>query len=244
MVANIGLECDDQECCPRGGRPLADLEATRVGGEMVLLGATVHDSREDLARIPSADPAARRSARRAARRWTERGAAARGPADLHRWRRDSLALWRRVLRGDAGAASDLGRLQAALEDVLVRDAVLLDLVPGQGRIADRVLAGWTGPEVGAALGLIIDPGRGLEPPREQVEAAERVLRLVAGHRPQYAAAALTLLAVLAWWLGDGARAGALASGALDQDSEYRLARLIDEAVSAGLPPGWVRRTSP
>ena len=67
---------------------------------MVLLGATVHDSREDLARIPAADPAARRSARRAAGRWADRSAAARGPADLHRWRRDSLALWRWLLGGD------------------------------------------------------------------------------------------------------------------------------------------------
>ena len=161
---------------------------------MVLLGAPVEASREALGRMPVVGPDARRSARRAAVRWAERGLRASEPAEQHRWRRDGLALWRGLVAVRGGPPVALGRCQAALDDVLVRDAVLLDLVPGHERLADRVVAGWNGPEIGTALRAVVDPGSGVAPP-ERAERAAQVLRLVVGHRPRAAVPALTLLAV-------------------------------------------------
>ncbi len=237
------LECDDHECCPPGGRPLRDLESTVVGAEMVLLGAGVADSREDLARMPQVDADARRSARRAAGRWQARGARAAGLDRSPQWRRESLDLWRALVRDESGTAPDFGRLQAALDDVLVRDAILVDLVPGFARVAEQVSAGWDGPEVGDAFGAIIDPDGAVPPPVAQVEAAANVLRLVAAHRPSRTAPAVTVLAMVAWWLGDGARAGVLIDRALAEDPDYRLAALLDHTLANGLPPGWLRPSS-
>ncbi|MCV2396474.1 DUF4192 domain-containing protein [Actinotalea sp. M2MS4P-6] len=237
------LECPDRACCPEGGRPLAELEGTRVGAEMVLLGAAVAGSREELATLPDASPTARRAARRAAQRWERRGGDAIEHGQVHRWRRDGLALWRSLLGAEEHGATDLGRLQAALDDVLVRDAVLLDLVPGRTRLADRVVAGWTGDEVGEALGLIVDPGRGVAPPAGRIEDAVELLRQVAGHRPRAAVPAISLLAMLAWWTGDGAKAAVLVQRALATEPGYRLARLLEEALTVGMPPGWVRSAS-
>jgi hypothetical protein len=141
---------------------------------------------------------------------------------------------------DAGlpAPPVLGRLRSALEDVLVRDAVLLLLVPGTGRLPDRLVAGDAGEEVGAALQRVVDPGCGVPPEEVTVRAAERLLRAVGAHAPGHPAVP-TLLAVLAWWQGDGARAGVLLERALELDATYRLASLVQEALGHGMPPGWL-----
>jgi hypothetical protein len=51
---------------------------------------------------------------------------------------------------------------------------------------------------------------------------------------------LTLLALLAWWRGEGARASLLVARCLAVDSAYRLALVLDTALEAGLPPSWAR----
>jgi hypothetical protein len=234
------LGCREPGCCPPGGRPLADLEGARVGAEMVLLGATVEDDRADLGRLPAVDPAARRAARRAAARWAGRRAQLQGTAEHHRWRAAGLDLWRELVDGTPGRAVLHGRLSAALEDVLVRDAVLVDLVPGHARVADRVVAGWNGPEVGRALRAVVDPAAAVPPPVERLASACAVLRDVAAHRPGAAAPALTLLALAAWWSGDGARASVLVARALELEPGYRLADLVEQTLDHGVPPGWVR----
>jgi len=52
-----------------------------------------------------------------------------------------------------------------------------------------------------------------------------------------------LLATLAWWQGDGARAAVLLGRALRDDPTYRLAQLLRSALEAGLAPGWARRAT-
>jgi hypothetical protein len=253
----FGLACHDARCCPPQGRSLADLDSAAVSAEMVLRGASVASCREALGEVGRAGTRDRRSARRAAGRWTLRREASASPEDLRRWRQQGLDLWRAELEpartaadpgdqgGDAGARTDglpdapvLGRLSAALQDVLVRDAVLLLLVPGTGRLPDRLVAGDAGEEVGAALQRVVDPSCGVPPQEEVVAAAERLLRAVGAHVPGQPAV-LTLLAVLAWWQGDGARAGVLLERALEHDPGYRLALLVDEALGHGMPPGWL-----
>lgn len=268
------LGCEDPVCCPPGGRPLRDLQSTQVWAQMVLEGVVVASSRDDLVRLPVVTPAQRRSARRARDRWRARGATASPGAQMHRWRREGLDLWRRALAaagtdgvgagtgralpetlgervlapvafgpgsGGLPVPTDVGRLLAALDDVLVRDAVLLTFIEGNDRVADRVVAGETGPAIGAALGAVTDPAHGRRPDPERTAAARAVLEHLVAHASRgMHAPALTLLAFLAWWEGDGARAGVLVDRALLADPDHRLAVLVDQALRAGMPPGWVR----
>jgi hypothetical protein len=262
-----GVGCGDPACCPPGGRSLDDLQGTRVGAQMVLEGVQVARSRDDLVRISTASPAARKAARRARVRWESRFPVA-SPADAHRWRRDGLELWRgEVVRvvaterlpsptggadgvqptvfggrpPDVSAPTLIGRLQAALGDVLVRDAVLLTLVRDGDRVADEVVAGDASADVGRALRTIFDPAEGRRPDPSLTGPARAVLEQLVAHSPRRGhAPALTLLAVLAWWEGDGARAGLLVDRALLAAPGYRLAVLVDDALRLGMPPGWAR----
>lgn len=259
--------CVDDECCPRGGRSLTELEGTRVGAQMVLEGVPVAASRDEIGRTGSADAAARKAARRARARWQARALAASGGvtgAEVSRWRAAGLALWRELTAraADAFAASGpddaassratcpwdppgpaaAGRLLAALDDVLVRDAALLSCVPGAERVADRLVAGDRSADVGLALGAIVDPVDGQRPDVRRTAAARAVLEHVAAHAPRSGhAPALTLLALLAWWEGDGARAGVLVDRALAADPGHQMALLLDDALAVGMPPGWVAR---
>ena len=239
--------CVDPLCCPPDGRPLSDLECTQVGAHMVVAGRQIASSREHLVPKGEAAAGARRAARRAADRWMARAELDGDPATLHRWRRDGLAAWRedldRCLRDDAPPVGPtrLGRHLGALTDVLVRDAILVGLVPGCDRLADRIVAGYSGDEVGAALGSIIDPVAGIAPDPTTLHPARRLLEQVDAHAPRSRRApALTLLALVAWWEGDGARAGIQVGRAIAAQADYRLATLVDTTLRAGMPPGWLR----
>ncbi|QCB93416.1 DUF4192 domain-containing protein [Cellulomonas shaoxiangyii] len=152
----------------------------------------------------------------------------------------------------AGAAggrttlSRLGRIEAGLADRRVRDAVLVTLVPGTGLLPERsVRSPHPDPAddrlLGEAMARVADPSAGVPPPVTS-RRHELVLEEVVAHgRRDAQAPALTLLGLLAWWRGDGARAGLLLERALEHDEAYRLAALLARALGAGLPPGWVRR---
>ncbi|MEP7764162.1 DUF4192 domain-containing protein [Sanguibacter sp. 25GB23B1] len=256
----FALECADRHCCPAGGRPLDDLAATVTSAHMVLAGALVVSSRDELARVPRAPEPDRRRANAAANRWRARRRAATTAARVHAWRRDGLATWRDALDGHARGlrpdAPALGRIEAALEDTVVRDAVLMTLVPGVGDLAEVLVdamdlpgAAGDGPgahgavdtRVGAAIASIVEPDVGIRPDESVTTSATAVLEAVIGHGRRYRQApALTLLALLTWWRGGGARAGALLDRALGCDPGYRLALLVARALAAGMPPGWVR----
>jgi hypothetical protein len=84
------------------------------------------------------------------------------------------------------------------------------------------------------------------PDEELARAPEGLLRHVArgaAGTPQ-AAAPLSLLAWLAWWCGDGARAWVYVDHALAADPGYSLARLLATTLEHALGPGWVRRSRP
>lgn len=248
----FALGCDDRRCCPDGGRPLEELDFAPMSAEMVLHGATIERDRAALGEVGDATPAARRSARRAAERWWARREVLGGRLDDVRWRQEGLALWQdcleRMVEGveptdEVLRSTTLGRLRAALDDVLVRDAVLLTLVPDHGGQVDlprRVVAHDASADVGTALRALTDPSRGLPPQAARSTAATAVLRGVAAHvGPEGHAPSLTLLAVLAWWAGDGARAAVLVERALHARPGYRLATIVGEAIGNGVPPGWL-----
>ena len=246
----LALDCAES-CCPVGGRPLAELEGTQVGAQMVLAGSAVAGSREDVARIRPAGGDARKAVARVRRRWVARRHAATSEEALEQWRLESIRAWRRAVAEAADASlhiggSALGRLEAGLADTRVRDGVLVALVPGTGTLAERsVLGRCTSPEADTgladALALVVDPSAGVMPPAGATRVHERTLERVVAHGERTRQApALTLLALIAWWRGDGARAQLLLAGAFESDPSYRLAHLIDDAVGQGVPPGWVR----
>jgi hypothetical protein len=95
--------------------------------------------------------------------------------------------------------------------------------------------------VRAALDGLLVPDAARAPDDRVVAAGTGVLERVVAHgRRERQAPALTLLAVLAWWSGDGVRAAVLTERALRHDPSYRLAELLVRALAAGLPPAWLR----
>ena len=246
----LSLDCTG-ECCPPGGRPLAELSSTAAGVRMVVAGSAVADRREDVATIAAASGEARRAVARVCARWAARGACAatEGVQALERWRADSVQAWREevaraVARPGAGYGSRLGRLEAGLRDERVRDAVLAATVPGTGDLPERLVRGvQTDPEASRALTAALDRVYRVAdavPPPGQTEACVRVLEGVVAHgRRDHQAPALTLLALLAWWAGEGARANLLLARALRDDPDHALAQLLVQVTAAGVAPGWV-----
>ncbi|MBA8809063.1 DUF4192 domain-containing protein [Promicromonospora sukumoe] len=175
--------------------------------------------------------------------------------ELADWGAESLGLWRSAVRLVADAQPgqpvtlspvDLGKIGAALADTPVRDAVLLTLVPGTAetalRTARRETDGDTDRSTGAVMAQIVDPDRGIPPDEDLTRPARAVLEAVVTHVPRNRRApAYLLLAILAWWHGDGGLAAERVSDALGVDPDHRLALVLRSAIAGGVPPGWVRR---
>jgi hypothetical protein len=245
----LALDCE-QACCPPGGRPLQELDSTLVSARMVLEGSVVARSRDELGAVPRADAAVRRSVARARRRWELRRDAAHDDEARERWRVESVAAWRTALAAvhdGLGPGSDVpwGRVEAGLEDRRVRDAVLVGVVPGTGDLPERcVLGARPAPDVDAAVARavasLVDPSSAVRPPAS-VRLHEQVLAGVVAHgRVGRQAPAWTVLSLLAWWAGDGARARVLLERAVTDDPAYRLAELVEGLLLAPLGPGWAR----
>lgn len=236
--------CEDTRCCPLPGSPVDSASASQVAPEMVLRGRSVAASREELlaGHLPMTSPSAAVVARVVAEaaRWSAAGSG-------HRWRRTSLNRWRAAVHAARGAwpanggsdpeifpdPADAGRLLAALKDVRVRDAALLCLVPGSGRVPDEVIAGRTP----AMVGDLLDSA----PDAELVAAARSVLaQLVAvGRTGDWVVSPLVLLGWIAWSTGDGLQAGAMVEQALAVDPHHVLAQLLGQMVTNGVPAAWV-----
>jgi hypothetical protein len=261
LVAPTGfraLDCTDPSCCPPTGRPMVELKGSRVAAHMVLEGRTVAGTREERYALRPAPEAARTHARRAAARWSDtyrRLLNGTQAVALAEWGAESLGLWRSAVRAAAAAPPgrpavlspvDLGKIGAALADTPVRDAVLLSLAPGTDetalRTARREVDGDTDSATGAVMARIVDPEQGVPPDEDITRAARAVLEAVVTHVPRNRRApAYLLLALVAWWHGDGGLAAERVSDALGVEPDYRLALLLRGAIVGGVPPGWVRR---
>jgi len=235
------LRCADPACCPPGGGAVAELATGAVAAEAVLRGLSAAPSREELA-AAAAPPAPERS-RRARRALLQASAAPWSPGR----RRASLLLWaatreryegehRGTRAGTLPAPESCGRLLAALADPAVRDAVLLDAVPGAaaGAAAAALLAGaGASPHLARALATAPDPRR--------AEAGARLALDLARHGDGEAAAGALAVAAWTWWsVGDGVRAAACAARALEGDGRQGLALLVTRALQQGLPPAWLQ----
>ncbi len=227
-VASDGYRVDDE----RVAQPLEDVSATQVAAESVLLGHVVSESREQI--LPGqAKPEARRATEVARDAWLAR--------HLDERRADAMSVWARAMGGEA-SPEVFGRLAAVLSDFLARDGVLVALIPGTPLpVSVALLTDPTAPGVDAAVGTaiakIVDSVAGVQPDDEVMIAAE-VLAQVISHVDD-CAGAWTLWALIAWWGGRGAQATSGIGRALTLDPTYRLAVLVNRAIEAGMPPGWV-----
>lgn len=212
--------CEDLRCCPVTGTSLAEVAASEVSASMVLagipLGASAEATTADVEPVPppTAEPG--------------RGTAGWGAPGN---RAPALARWRQLLDEEATDPGPLPGLLEALADTTLRDALLVSLVPGAGRSPERLLAAPDGRDLPELFGRRPDP--------ELAERGRRVLAAAARYAPAgRRAEPLSMLAWLAWWCGDGARARHLTQRALADAPGQRLATLVGELLARGAPPPW------
>lgn len=244
-------------CCPRSGRPIGDVAASLVGTEMVALGSAPSTDRtavveELLARVSPADDAGERVARAAVAAQLASAGGPGGPGGS-RGALSAVDRWFALLdaAGRCGARSpdeaaekvldpgSAAALLAALGDVLVRDALVVSVVPGAredlegagpGRLRERLdaaldrLAGATGP-----------------PDGDDLAAATALVRRLARLAPDgRRATPLAVLAHWGWWRGSTVEATVMAEAALAADPACSLAALVVQLADAAVPPDWVR----
>lgn len=236
------LSCGDALCCPETGWPLESLDGTQISAEMVARGRVVASSREELA--GDLDPVDDDRLERVGVLALEHlGRRPRSPAALRRWRRAALSTWRAEVGAEPEVAPEpAAELLSALNDPMVRDAVLLDCVPGGQEAADHLTGGRAGAVTERALDSVFGTRAAVAPDEVRLHRAEDVLRSLARQSDgTMRAAPLGLLAWSAWWSGDGARGSVLVDLTLAADDGHRLALLVRSALEGGLPPGWAQR---
>jgi hypothetical protein len=232
------LDCEDLTCCPEAGRPLSDLNGTEVAAALTYAGISPVPTRANLA-VTRITGKARLDANRAGAAWLRTHTAKEDAT-----RTAGLTAWQDATTTPLVPAARLGIIAAALTDVVVRDAILISLIPGTpADLPTKTLTGKGSVGISRALGAILDSTTGVRPGAEAERAVDLLTDAAAHATASRAAAPLTLLALLAWWSGDGARAAVLLEQALTHDPAHRLAILLHEVSATGMSPGWVRRTA-
>lgn len=236
------LACDSGNCCPADGNSVVKLEDTAIRAALVYRGYSAAQSRDSYLTIPPAAANLQLAAQQAAQHFMARKAS----VSKYSWRQEAFAAWlyscEQARRQHPATPEQLGVLSAGMTDLVVRDAILLSLVPDGLAVARGMLTDHRA--ASAAARQLLEPiarPRAAHPPcPEFSRTAATVLHAVvahAGDREQ--AAPLTLLAFLAWWLGDGTRASYRLSEALTLAPSYKLALLLSQAVHQTVRPGLV-----
>ena len=199
----LALDCLDPACCPPGGRPLARAAVDR-GGRAHGAGGRHGGRLPGRASCRTGPPPPARVATRAGRRRARRRDGRRPrPAGAGRSRRGAPTRWppgapsspRAVPGGPPPTDAGLGRLLTALDDVRVRDAVLLTLVAGSGDLPERSVEDRPahdeplGRAVADALAAIVSPRDGVPPDAGTLAGATALLEHVVGHARGCAAGA-------------------------------------------------------
>lgn len=211
-------DCPDPECCPPGGTvvPEPDPEAT-IG---LWRAAPLLDT--------AATPEDRRNGARSAQRWVRRS------VDPARWRVESVDLWRAAYDTGATTPAHLGKLMGALTDVVVRDAILITLIPGADQAVSDICQGVNSPAVEEAFGRGMRPT--VPPDLARTKAAVDLLKAVFDlARPTRRAPAATMMGVISWWTNERGAALDWCDVALTADPAYRLAHLLRALIDR---EGW------
>jgi Domain of unknown function (DUF4192) len=250
--------CCVDPCCPAEGFPVESLLSSVVAAEMTVRGAGFAGTRQEVLAdlTPAPDERLAQVERHVVRSTAPSAARDRGRPRA-RWAERALRTWRSEVervtpsRATTGAGSPqvevgveaAGRLLAGLEDLAVRDAVMLACVPGSGQEPERLArAGRANPSTHALFDRVFGTAGALRPDTVALVAASGVLsslvRQASGRR---AAPPLSLLAWLAWWAGDGGIARDYVNRALEADPAHRFADLVAQSLDRGVAPGWVER---
>ena len=229
------LECQEDSCCPPAGTPLppAPVDDALRFSRHSAQDASLHRQRmrpprDQRRRARDAMTRARRTGQRQGRYWRVQM--------LNRWREAIDAAHVSLLPSDA----QVGHLAAGLLHLWVRDAVVLDMVPGQEATAQAVCADGDDAGVGEALQCIVGTTHAAVPPQENIDALVRVAEHVAWLCPEAAAPAYALIAIMHWWRGDERSASIAVQDAYQAEPGYSLAGLVDYALNARMAPGWMR----
>ncbi|PFG19523.1 DUF4192 domain-containing protein [Serinibacter salmoneus] len=237
------LLCDREECCPAGGRPVAEIACSEVATRFVASGSAPLAGREELAvgREERADVLADfRRERRLAR-------SRRGPQEdsgrRRLWRaREARWIARQCRTGDVTGrdVADHARLAVAVADSVVRDALMMWVtLADPSRDAGALVA------PGVQQQWAASPPPAVAPDHASTGALAAWLRV--GAALAEGADRARLLAAggwLAWHCGEGALAEVLAGQALHEDPRHRLASLTLQLLARGVPPAWVHPPGP
>jgi hypothetical protein len=222
-------------CCPTAGSPIPAPADTPAVAEFVGLGVSPLPGRGALAALVAADPERSESVGTAMAERADRSAAL-GKVS-HRF--EALSAWA-VALGLRGAGDDQSAVEAlrpdqvallvdSLRDLELRDALVAWLCPGS--LPEDCLS----PDVVDAVHTCLPRSDEDTPARRR--HLVRLQHLVRAVPDEHAAPPLTVLANLAWWLGDGALARTCLERALGASPGYRLARLLEQMLDLGVRPG-------
>lgn len=232
------VECRQEPCCPDQGHHLQRLESSAIAAEMIYHGMSYAPSRDQVLPMPAPDPQTRARVVRASgklrRRQIVRG------AHREEWLDELTRRWDRFLAApgtldrEEVSGTDLAALIVALEEVTVRDAVLVAVATGVSVARAR------GPAGIAMLDQVFSP-QGPAPQQDRLQRATEGLLYLSGLTARGRSASIwAVLAWMAWFEGNGARADLCLVRCAEEDPEHRLAMLIRRAVDHGIPPGWAR----
>lgn len=241
--------CRQNTCCPDGGWPLTETAASAVSATYVLHGRSPFADRQSLAaRLAPKGPVttatvgyATEAALEAIAAWWQ----AAGEPVWTAWQRASVALFdtvvNRYLEGGPDVSPDeAGRLLAGLIDVGVRDVVACRWTQWWQSLPH---APANGPDQLETLAGIMTVDLPSPPDTSDPDVHQGVERLLVDLAVRTdggsSLAPLTLLAVHAWAVGEGAQAGVALERALTTDPTYSLALLVDALMRSGLEPTWV-----
>ena len=242
------IDCADT-CCPPEGVPVQAADTPAVA-EYVGLEVSPLTGRSAITDLVAADPTLAAAVGAALDGLgvpdpdlSDSGPTVTGLSDAAR-RLRALSGWAVVCDVTTGAAEveDLDPAQIAvlvlsLEDVALRDGLVAWLCPGSLPLDSLP------PDLLDALRCTLPtPSWHLASPDGATAIAGRRLvarlqSLVRSVPDEHATPALTVLANLAWWQGDGALARTCLDRALEAVPGYRLARLLERMLDLGVRPG-------
>lgn len=202
--------CADPACCPADGVPVPDSDHP-AARTLAAAGVTARAGRAEVAESIAPVTGSVTDAIAQATKQAER----------------TLAGYLGVCGPDAARTTCLDLVRAAIS--AYRDG---EAITGHLQLA-RIALALTGIEIRDDAWARMDP--------DHRDAHLRLWTDLTRHaQPGYVAAPASLLAFTAWQSGDGALANLALDRAFDDDPGYSMARLLREAVDAGLPPSAAR----
>lgn len=228
------LDCHSPDCCPPIGSFVPEPEdVSRVVAEFIGAGVAPHPDRETMARQLEPGPQAVAVAKVMRSLQKARAKAGDCPAIP---RAELFAAWPRILDADDAVITveDAARAAVSLLDIEIRDAMVAWLCPGTldlKALSEGVQKLFCGLRKAWDKEDIEHPSTGA-----QNAVQDALIRLCAMLPDDLATPALSVLASLSWWRGDGALARVALARALRCDPDYRLAQLLLQMVDLAIRP--------